>query len=308
VRRTDAVLHVDARSPLDARLELALAENVERVLAGASPPFPMPSSRGVQPARAHAADTAPIAREAVAAIQSSVLHLGPDDALVLSLVFRAGPWCEDRDGFRSLHTLIKTALAEARESARYRDSFRGLVNKLLEPGLKRFAPLRNHSFAVARMARAFALHLGLPPIEVEQVTVAAILHDVGMRELNYDELYKKPSLTDEERLLLREHTRVGAFLVADIPWPYDVAPLVRHHHERWDGQGYPDGLAGTSIPLGARMIHLCEAFDAMTSPSSYRAVISVPQALDILVSKGGTQFDPELAPAFKKVVEGLKSE
>ena len=153
------------------------------------------------------------------------------------------------------------------------------------------------------MARKLAAQLGVPPMEVEQITVAGILHDVGMRELSYDTLYTKRTLTDEELSLLRQHPRVGAYLVEDIPWPYPIAPLIKHHHERWDGGGYPDGVRGDEIPLGSRIIHLCEAFDAMTSPTSYRSVLSDYQALDILVSKAGTQFDPELTPEFKRMVE-----
>jgi HD-GYP domain-containing protein (c-di-GMP phosphodiesterase class II) len=125
-----------------------------------------------------------------------------------------------------------------------------------------------------------------------------------MRELSYDSLYAKRSLTDEELSLLRQHPRVGAYLVEDIPWPYPVAPLIKHHHERWDGGGYPDGIRGNEIPLGSRIIHLCEAFDAMTSPTSYRPVLSDEQAIDILESKAGMQFDPELTPEFKRMVEG----
>jgi len=152
------------------------------------------------------------------------------------------------------------------------------------------------------MARKLAAQLGVTPMEVEQITVAGILHDVGMRELNYDLIYTKRALTEEEMALVRQHPRVGAFLVEDIPWPYPIAPLIRHHHERWDGGGYPDGLKGDEIPLGARLIHLCEAFDAMTSPTSYRAVLSDYQAIDILDSKAGTQFDPDLTPEFKRMV------
>ncbi|HKC25131.1 MAG TPA: HD domain-containing phosphohydrolase, partial [Thermoanaerobaculia bacterium] len=302
----DVITSVVSRRPLAIQLEESLAENVDRVFGRSGAPFGMPEQRALAALRTHESDE-PIGQGDIAAVQSSVLLATPDDVAILTLLFRHGPGPEDRESLRALHTLLKNSLAEIREAARYRDAFRGLVNKLLEPGLKRFAALKTHSFNVGRMARKFAAHLSLSPPEIEQITVAAILHDVGMKDLNYDELYSKRALTDEERALVREHPRVGAFLISDVPWPYEIVPLVKHHHERWDGAGYPDGLQAEQIPLGARIIHLCEAFDAMTSPSSYRAVISVYQALDILESKGGTQFDPELAPAFKKMVEAMKT-
>jgi HD-GYP domain-containing protein (c-di-GMP phosphodiesterase class II) len=301
----DLVTSVASKRPLSYEADAALAENVDRVFARSGAAFPFPESRTVAALKAHETDQ-PITREEIAAVQSSILVATPDDVAILTLLFRYGPGAEDREALRSLHTLLKSSLAEIREAARYRDAFRGLVNKLLEPGLKRFSALKTHSFNVGRMARKLAAHVGLTPPEIEQITVAGILHDIGMKDLNYDEIYTKRSLTDEERSLVREHPRIGAFLLADVPWPYDIVPLVKHHHERWDGAGYPDGLRAEQIPFGARVIHLCEAFDAMTSPSSYRAVISVYQALDIMESKGGTQFDPELAPAFKKMVEGMK--
>jgi hypothetical protein len=295
---------VVARRPLSPELDAALAESVERVFARADASFALPEERIVVPPAAPQSDE-PLPREEIGAVQSSVLSAAPDEVALLTILFGHGG--EDRESVRAVHTLLKGALAEIREAARYRDAFRGLVNKLLEPGLKRYPALKTHSFNVGRMARKMAAHVGLPPFEIEQITVAAILHDVGMRELNYDEIYTKRALAEDERNLVREHPRVGALLLAEVPWPYDVVPLVKHHHERWDGAGYPDGLAGEQIPFGARIIHLCEAFDAMTSPSSYRAVISTHQALDILESKGGTQFDPDLAGAFKKLVESIKT-
>jgi hypothetical protein len=306
VNARDVVTSVVSRRPLAPELDEAIAENVDRVFGRSGAAFPMPEPRTLAAHRAHESDE-PIAQADIAAVQSSVLVATSDDVAILTFLFRHGPGVEDRESLRALHTLLKSSLSEIREAARYRDAFRGLVNKLLEPGLKRYAALKTHSFNVGRMARKFAAHLSLSPPEIEQITVAAILHDVGMKDLNYDELYSKRALTDEERALAREHPRVGAFLISDVPWPYEIVPLVKHHHERWDGAGYPDGLQAEQIPFGARVIHLCEAFDAMTSPSSYRAVISVYQALDIMESKGGTQFDPELAPAFKKMVEAMKT-
>jgi hypothetical protein len=298
-----ATITIAGRRPLDADIAPALLENLEKIFAKTAVPFPFasdPSWRALDPPHAEA----PALRRAeIVSIQSSVLDSSAEGVMLFSLLFRHGLNPEAREALRAAHVVLRNILSGNRSEARFREAYRGLVNKLLEPGLQKRTALRTHSFNVGRMARKLAAQLGVAPMEVEQITVAGILHDVGMRELNYDTLYAKRTLTDEELSLLRQHSRVGAHLVEDIPWPYPIAPLIRHHHERWDGGGYPDGIRGDEIPLGSRIIHLCEAFDAMTSPTSYRSVLSDYQAIDILDSKAGTQFDPELAPEFKRMVE-----
>jgi hypothetical protein len=293
---------VSSRRPLDADVVPALLENLEKIFAKTAVPFAFAREPVVRPLDPPG-DGRPVRRADIAAIQSSVLDSSAEGVVLFSLLYRHGPNPEAREALRSAHVVLRNVLAGTRGETRFREAYRGLVNKLLEPGLLRRTALKTHSFNVGRMARKLAAQTGVAPMEVEQITVAAILHDVGLRELNYDLLYAKRTLTDEELALLKTHPRVGAYLVEDIPWPYPVAPLIRHHHERWDGGGYPDGLRGEQIPLGSRIIHLCEAFDAMTAPTSYRAVLSDYQALDIIESKAGTQFDPELAPEFKRMVE-----
>ena len=293
-----------SRRPVDPDVRPALLENLEKVAGKPGAAFSLPAEHVFHPLDIPFSDTHPVRRSEIAAIQSSVLASSPEGIAIFSILYRHGPSAEAREALRPTHMVLKNALGQIRNETRYREAYRGLVNRMIEPGLRRRTALKTHSFNVGRLARKFATHLGLPPSEVEQITVSAILHDMGMRELNYDELYTKRALTEEEVRLVRQHPRVGAHLVEDIPWPYPVAPLVRHHHERWDGAGYPDGLKGERIPLGSRIIHLCEAYDAMTSPTSYRAVISESQALDIIGSKAGTQFDPDLAPRFKRMLEG----
>ncbi len=293
---------ISSRRPLEADVLPALLENLEKIFAKTAVPFGFAHEPVVRTLDSPG-EGRPVRRADIAAIQSSVLDSAPDGVVLFSLLYRHGPNPEAREALRSAHVVLRNVLAGTRGETRFREAYRGLVNKLIEPGLLRRTALKTHSFNVGRMARKLAAQIGVAPMEVEQITVAAILHDVGMRELSYDTLYAKRALTDEELTLLKTHPRVGAYLVEDIAWPYPVAPLIRHHHERWDGGGYPDGLRGEQIPLGSRIIHLCEAFDAMTAPTSYRAVLSDYQALDIIESKAGTQFDPELAPEFKRMVE-----
>lgn len=299
---TGGTVTIASQRPLEADVLPALLENLEKIFAKTAVPFGFAHEPVVRSLDGPGAGR-PVRRADIAAIQSSVLDSSPEGVVLFSLLYRHGPNPEAREALRSAHVFLRSVLAGARGENRFREAYRGLVNKLIEPGILRRTSLKMHSFNVGRMARKLAVQLGVAPMEVEQITVAAILHDIGMRELNYDTLYSKRTLTDEELQLLRTHARVGAYLVEDIAWPYPVAPLIRHHHERWDGGGYPDGLRGEQIPLGSRIIHLCEAFDAMTAPTSYRAVLSDYQALDIIESKAGTQFDPELTPEFKRMVE-----
>ena len=297
-----ATVSIAARRPLDPDIAPALLENLEKIFAKTAVPFRFTSDPSWRPLDTPHAGALALRRAEIVSIQSSVLDSSAEGVVLFSLLFRHGPNPEVREALRAAHVVLRNVLAGTRSEARFREAYRGLVNKLLEPGLQKRTALRTHCFNVGRMARKLAAQLGVTPMEVEQITVAGILHDVGMRELNYDLVYTKRALTEEEMALVRQHPRVGAFLVEDIPWPYPIAPLIRHHHERWDGGGYPDGLKGDEIPLGARLIHLCEAFDAMTSPTSYRAVLSDYQAIDILDSKAGTQFDPDLTPEFKRMV------
>jgi hypothetical protein len=240
----------------------------------------------------------------IRALQTSALVSEEGRAILFSLIFTAEPEAARTDSIREIHLLVRRSISETREAARYRDAYRGLVRRLLDPGLKKYSDLVTHSLSVARIARRFAGFLRLPEATIEQITVAAMLHDVGLRELSYDRLSEKRPLTEAEYRLARDHPSVGAMLLADIEFPYPVIPLVLHHHERYDGSGYPEQLRGEQIPFGARLIHIVEAFDAMTAPASYRPTISRDEAVETIESKGGTQFDPNLAAKFRDFVAG----
>ncbi|HPR64290.1 MAG TPA: HD domain-containing phosphohydrolase [Thermoanaerobaculia bacterium] len=178
-----------------------------------------------------------------------------------------------------------------------------LLEKFIDPGLDRFSSLKIHSVNVSRLAHEFCLQLQINQIEIDRITTAALLHDVGMRELDYDKLYHKKRLSDSELQLLKQHPKVGAYILQDIPFASDVYSLVFYHHERYDGTGYPGQLMGQDIPLGARIIHIIEAWDAMTSRDSYRPTLSPGQTIEILRSKAGIQFDPDLVQRFITFVQ-----
>ena len=158
--------------------------------------------------------------------------------------------------------------------------------------------LTGHVGGVAELAGLTAAALGAGHGEIESVRIAAELHDVGKMAVPESILAKPAALTDSEWTVMRRHTLAGERIITSSPALADVAPLVRSSHERWDGQGYPDGLARTDIPLGARIIAVCDAYDAMTSNRSYRRAMSAEVALAELRACAGTQFDPEVVAAF----------
>jgi diguanylate cyclase (GGDEF)-like protein len=169
---------------------------------------------------------------------------------------------------------------------------------LLQALTERDPDLRLHVNDVAGLAEAVAERLGLAPDEIEQVRQAAELHDIGKVAIP-DAILNKPGTLDEhEWAFIRRHTLVGERIIHAAPALSRVAGLVRSSHERYDGNGYPDRLAATDIPLGSRIVSICDAFDAMTSDRAYRAAMTPAAALAELRACAGTQFDPVVVEAF----------
>jgi diguanylate cyclase (GGDEF)-like protein/putative nucleotidyltransferase with HDIG domain len=164
---------------------------------------------------------------------------------------------------------------------------------------ERDAYMGRHSFAVGELAANIARRLGLDAPTVELTRLAGRLHDLGKLAIPEDILRKQGPLSDGERNLLQRHCQIG-FRMLDSLGVEPVASWVLHHHERWDGDGYPGGLAGEEIPLGARIIFIADAFDAMTSDRVYRRGVPRDRALAELERCAGTQFDPELVDAFRE--------
>ena len=169
---------------------------------------------------------------------------------------------------------------------------------LLRALAERNPDLGEHLSMVADLAVAVARRLGLPDTEIEQVRHAADLHDVGKVAIPDAILNKPGPLDDDEWVFMRRHTIIGERIVAAAPSLREVAALVRASHERHDGQGYPDGLRGEEIPLGARIVAVCDAFDAMTADRPYRAALPAEVAINELRSCAGAQFDPRVVEAF----------
>jgi HD-GYP domain-containing protein (c-di-GMP phosphodiesterase class II) len=162
----------------------------------------------------------------------------------------------------------------------------------MDPGLQA------HAREVADLAAEVARALRLDRRARERVARAAELHDIGKLAIPSEVLAKRGPLEPAELSLLRRHTLVGEAMIGTEPGLRPVALLVRASHERWDGRGYPDGLVGEEIPLGARIVAVCDAFSAMREPRPYGRVLSEAAALAELRRCSGTQFDPRVVEAF----------
>jgi response regulator RpfG family c-di-GMP phosphodiesterase len=193
-------------------------------------------------------------------------------------------------------------LADARMYT-HKDSRRGAGkyqahNVLVQVLVEREPELHEHLREVAVLARRTAIELGLKSEQLDEVARAAELHDVGKIAIPDSLLHKPAPLNAAEWQMMYQHPVIGERILATVPALRAVGLLVRSSHERWDGAGYPDRLRGTDIPLGARIVAVCDAFDAMTSQRTYAQPVSSQLAMRELRECAGTQFDPAVVEAF----------
>jgi HD-GYP domain-containing protein (c-di-GMP phosphodiesterase class II) len=161
---------------------------------------------------------------------------------------------------------------------------------------------RGHAERVGAWGHRLAAALGLPPAGIDTVTQAGRLHDIGKIGVPEAVLRKRGALDLDEWALMRNHALIGAQIVAPFDFFAEGALVIRHHHERWDGSGYPDGLAGVAIPLGARIVAVADVFDALTSDRPYRPALSHDAALAYLTGEAGRTFDPDVVAALPGLV------
>ncbi len=216
-----------------------------------------------------------------------------------------------KNDFDSVDAKLLTSIAN--ESAIYlqnamlfedvRGLMMGLLHSLVSAVDAKDAYTCGHSERVALMARELAQNAGLPMATVERVYMAGLLHDVGKIGVPEAVLQKPGKLTDEEFDLMKQHPEIGARILRDVRQLEDVIPGVLHHHERWDGRGYPGKLAGEAVPIMGRIICLADCFDAMTSNRTYRRALPFEVAMMEIKGGAGTQFDPALADAFIRIGE-----
>ncbi len=155
-----------------------------------------------------------------------------------------------------------------------------------------------HAREVAEIAVAIGREFGMPSEELRMLELAGMFHDIGKIGVGTEIINKPGPLTDEEMREMQKHPEIGAQILAPVEFLQPVLPMIRAGHERWDGDGYPDGLAGEDIPLGARIIFVCDAYHAMTSDRSYRMALPEEEALRRIREAAGTQFDPNVVEVF----------
>jgi len=160
-----------------------------------------------------------------------------------------------------------------------------------------------HGGRVAEYAFALGKRAGLPGHDLTTLYKGGFLHDVGKIGINDSVLFKEGALTDAEYAHMKLHPEIGSQLLQALPASDPLIPMIRHHHERWDGRGYPDGLHKDEPSLMARIVSIADAFDAMTSTRCYRPAMPVGQSLEILTEYRGTQWDPDLIGLFVELVE-----
>jgi ribonuclease P protein subunit RPR2 len=158
-----------------------------------------------------------------------------------------------------------------------------------------------HAERVTAYGIEIARGLGIASAELAELEFGFLLHDIGKVAIADAILYKPGALTDTERALMAQHPLIGAEIVGGIAFLEEAAAVIRSHHERWDGQGYPDGLAGEEIPLAARVFAVADVLDALTTERPYRPASSLEAAREMISAGSGLQFDPQVVAAFNAI-------
>jgi putative nucleotidyltransferase with HDIG domain len=188
---------------------------------------------------------------------------------------------------------------ERNSSQELRRSYKATVLALANAVEARDAYTGRHAQRVAAYGVRVAHAAG---VEVDpQIEFGFLLHDIGKVAVPDAILFKPGPLTEHERALVRQHPEVGSQILRHIEFLDEAKTVVRHHHERWDGTGYPDGVAGEAIPVPARVFALADALDAITSDRPYRAAVAFEKARTQIVAEAGTQFDPAIVAAYQTV-------
>jgi HD-GYP domain-containing protein (c-di-GMP phosphodiesterase class II) len=204
--------------------------------------------------------------------------------------------------YQRLHAAYQQSLRYAEDVRRlYTALQRGLCQSLLglANALEAKDPYtRGHSDRVSRWSRRLGIAVGLDGPTIETIAQAGLLHDIGKIGVPEDVLRKPGALDHGDWELMRRHPLIGAQIVSPFDFFAGGAVVIRHHHERWDGSGYPDGLTGQAIPLGARIVAVADVFDALTSERSYRAALSHDAAIHHVAAEASRTLDADIVAAF----------
>jgi putative nucleotidyltransferase with HDIG domain len=210
---------------------------------------------------------------------------------------------QDLEAVIAVATTTAMAIENTRQHQVILDAFKNTISTLAAAIDVKDPYASGHSQRVMEYTSMAGVYFSLPPDEMEILRHAAVLHDIGKIETDSCILGKTDPLTREEWEIIRRHPEAGANLLKDIAYLEKASDLVLHHHERYDGKGYPGGLKGEEIPLGARLISIADAFDTMTTGRSYCPVMSIDQAVQELERCAGNQFCPVAVRAF---ISGLQ--
>ena len=238
----------------------------------------------------------------IGALVSAPINAQTVEGLVVFTVALAHP--PDAAAQRALRVIlrqIEQSIDGASGAGRDRQR---IAEKLLEPDFQRYPDLVEHCREVSTLAQRFATSLDLPAPQVETIRIAALVHDVGLRLIDYDRLYRRPVLQAEELRAMAEHPIIGAAIVEPL-LGNEIAQAVLRHHERVDGRGYPSRLAGNAIPLASRVIQICDAYIAMSSRRSYQTPLSAQDTRKRLLEGAGTQFDDALVKKFVALIGAI---
>ncbi|MBI4631366.1 MAG: response regulator [Chloroflexi bacterium] len=224
--------------------------------------------------------------------------LGADDYITK-------PW-----GPEELLTAIRVKLKRTKDIAftqlqrAYKDSLTVLANAIEA----RDAYTRGHVERVSSYSVMIAREMEMDDDEVDEIELGAILHDIGKIHVHESILSKPGDLTPEEISEMRKHTEIGAFMVKDIPYLVPATPIIKYHHERYDGMGYPEGLSGEDIPLHARIMAIADLFDALTTLRSYHEALSPEEAVAYIQNEAGKHFDPKIVEVFVRAWQKHKDD
>lgn len=210
---------------------------------------------------------------------------------------------DDLDLLGTLSTQASLAIYNAQLFDAQRQTLLGTIEALAHAIEAKDGYTIEHCERMTERALALAQAMNLPPQEVENIRMGAILHDIGKIGIPDSILNKPGKLTAEEYEIMKEHPAIGARIVQSVGPLTGVVTIVKHHHERYDGSGYPDRLAGTDIPLGARIIGVVDTYGAMTEDRVYRAAPGHHRAVEELSNLAGKQFDPEIVTAYLRLLE-----
>jgi putative two-component system response regulator len=197
---------------------------------------------------------------------------------------------------------IKAAL-RARRALLGMEAAHQVIATLAREMNARDTDIQQHTERIGRFANELGRRVGLSAADLHAVAYSILLHDLGRIGISESILLKQGPLSRDELEAVQRHVEIGERIAAPLPGAERFGPIIRHHHERWDGSGYPDGLAGQAIPVGARIIGIVDAFDAMTQYRPYREARSISEAVEEMRLEKGRQFDPDLVDEFVRVIE-----